>query len=117
MAKPHWNRTDVISWDADFGGDKLTVDTNEYSERPVVIEIPARYSSDPDISIWMTPDEARSLAGKLIEFAAAVDRAGPAQGIEAGTAETEGLGAQHESAVGNADAPASTPTPTHPESV
>lgn len=55
MRDPFWNRIDVFGWSADFGGDKLTVDTNEWSERPVVIEIPARSRSGDDVSVWMTP--------------------------------------------------------------
>lgn len=76
MREPFWNRIDVFGWSADFGGDKLTVDTNEWSERPVVIEIPARSRSSDDISVWMTPEEARQLAAKLIEFSEAAERAG-----------------------------------------
>jgi hypothetical protein len=72
MGTPHWNRIEFDLWVRDL----ISVSVNNFGEGPIILELEGGYH-DPDLSEWMTPQQARELAAKLIEAADATDKAGP----------------------------------------
>lgn len=69
-----YNKIDFHPWGRDdtFDIDGVEISVNESSTRPIVMKC----EGQENMGNWMTPDEARELAAKLIEAADAADRAG-----------------------------------------
>lgn len=67
-----WNDVDFVDWSR---GD-VSVSVNEFGAGPIVLELEGDGWETYDLSEWMTPDEAREIAAKLLEAADATDRAG-----------------------------------------
>lgn len=71
--KPIWKEIKFDDWRR---GKHLSVSVNEYGSGPVVLQLDGDGYETYDLSEWMTPDEARELAAKLIEAANAADQSG-----------------------------------------
>lgn len=70
--KPHWHDIECPRWE----GGKVSVETNKYSEGPVILEMEGDGYETYDLSESMTPTEARALADALNKAADAAERAG-----------------------------------------
>jgi len=70
--KPVWNKIDFDPWSRG----NLQIETNYFSENPIILELEGDGYETYDLRESMTPREARELAQKLIEAADAADRAG-----------------------------------------